>query len=368
MGKRELLIISLFVVAAVGAYRLTAPRSAPSAPGLSWRTLVDSFRPGTSQPRASASRSTNGTIELPEAVTEIRVSGVARVRITGETRRSASFVLQVDASGQDQTAADTAAASPVLRQDRVGTVLALRLEQPRGARTVTALTLTVPERLAVRTEAGPGLGRIEIRAVAAVHLESIVGDVRLGDIAGAVTGTHRNGELVIAGARRVDLSLASSRTVVDAVRDGLSVSSRNGRLQATAVGGPMDLDLTNHQTILDAPAGRVHVIGTGGTLDIRSPRAPVTVDVRRIAVSLRLDRSVPVSILTADAPLTLALVGLPPMTLDASTSDGGHVRLGAVPFTIDPASDTRLLQRVGAGTTPVALRNERADIVIDAAK
>ncbi|MCC7007615.1 MAG: hypothetical protein IT184_02255 [Acidobacteria bacterium] len=359
----------LFVAAGVVAWRFTAPPAPSRAPRLSWTAFRDALRPGGPRPAGSASATTRGTITVAAATTEVRLSNIARLQATGEDRDDIAYELTVDALAATDEAARDAARSATLVEDRVGAVLALRLDRPAGARATAGLIVRLPSRLALRTDGGSGTGRVEISTLASVRLESIVGDVRIADIAGGVSGSHRNGELSIAGAEAVHLSLVSSNAEVRRIRDGVTATARNGRLLLAESDGPIELDVTNEHATIAQAAGSIHVLGSGGTLRMDSPAAPVTVDVRGMAIDLRLARAVPVALLTADAPIHVALIGPPPVTLDASASDGGHVRVASLPIAVQTTgAEMRAAHTFGHGAATVALRNRRADIVIDEMK
>ncbi len=52
--------------------------------------------------------------------------------------------------------------------------------------------------MTVRVEGVQNGSRVAIASVAAAELDGVSGDADLHDIAGGVTGTHRNGDLAIA--------------------------------------------------------------------------------------------------------------------------------------------------------------------------
>ena len=368
MGKRELLIITAFVVMGVAAYQLAAAPTADRRRRFSLATLMDHFREETTGRRASTSVTTEGTIALVPPVGEVRVSSVTKVTIQGADRRDVGYTLTVEASGPDEAAARRQAERTLLTQDLIGSVLSLRANAPREGRQVVSLVLNVPRTLRLRVESAGGGSSLDASDVADLQLDA-VGDVRLSAITGSVTGAHRNGTLSVADAAAIDLTLQNSESSIERTTGVTKLSTRNGHHRITGAGGPVDVVMQNDEVALIRPAREVRVTGTGGSLAIEAPEASVHVDTRRTSVDVVYGRAVPLTILTTDEPLHLLLAGTPSFALDAIATDGGRIvaeSLGVAPEKIN--DETRLAHTVNTGCVPVALRNRRGEIVIGEAK
>jgi hypothetical protein len=375
MGKRELLIVAAFVAMAVAVYEWTAPRAPAGAARFSIAHLVDNVRRAHGG-GGTGSVTHTGTLPVSAALTELRVSGITRLTVAGESRTDIAYALQVDASGADNASALDAAERTAVRPDDLGNVLSIDAAWPppdagrgpgRPARLVTHLTLRVPARLGLHAD---GSRDLDASGVAWVALGSLVGDVRLRAIAGSVTGAHRNGKLTIEGAHAVTLSLVSSETTLTGVGGPIGLLARSGQIHVDAPAGPVAIDATNEDvTIVDA-MDHVLVDGSGGHLTIDRPRGTTTIDVRGTTVDLTLDRPAAVTAFAADAPLRLVVDGAPAVAIDARATDGGTITATGIdaPLRTDGGTTSLAYAFTGGATMRVALRNRHAPIVIDQRK
>lgn len=363
MGKRELLIALAFVAVGLVAYQLTAPAGSRTSRG-PLGGLVDEVRREIRGNPGRASHTHREVISVPRDVTELRLPPATSLTLTGEARHDVAYELTVEAVGPDDGAALAAAREVTLRSDTIGNVLAL-LPVRRVARATSALTVRVPARLAIRIE---GVRRAHIGDVASVHLEGLVGDARLTNVAGAITGSHRNGTLAIDGAETVELTLTGSRATLQGVGRAVQLTARGGEIQIHAPRGEVDLSTTDVEVTIVRPHGRVRLTGTNGQAVVDRPMAETTIDGRRLDVAITLATAVPVTAMTAERPLQLLLDGAVAITIDAATSDGGAIDGTAFDLTPEKSErGERLLHRFG-DAAPVALRNQRAAIVIGRSK
>jgi len=364
MGKRELLIILGFVAAGVVVYQIAAPPNTSTGRGFSLTNFVASMRRDIRGNRANASVTTTGTIALEGSVAEVRLSNVTRVKVTGESRSDIGYELTVESNGPDEGAARENATKATLVQDVVGPVLTLRPSSTsaRNLRQVTGVVLTVPARLAIRVSQGGT--HLEVANVAAVQLDGVVGDVRLTRVNGSVSGTHRNGELGVTDAGAVNLTLVSTKASFESIRGATTINARNGGCRVIDARGLVEIDVVNEEVTLVRPTGPVRVGGNGGKLSIEDPQDAVQIDVRRMSVDATIARAVPLTVIATDEPLRLSLTGTPAIALEAVAVDG---KIDASDFSLTPETtneDSRLRHTFGAGTAPVALRNQRGEIVI----
>jgi hypothetical protein len=364
MGKRELLIITAFVVIGTAAYQLTAEPPAEGRRRFSLANFMDRFREETSGRRASASVTTEGTIALSPGVTEARISSVARVTIRGEGRTDISYALTVEANGPDEDTARQNAARTTLSQDEIGSVLALRANAPREGRQVISLNIAVPAKLLVRVEGTQGGTSLDASNLQSLQLDT-VGDVQLHHINGSIGGSHRNGRIAISDSGAIDLTLQNSEAVLERTSGVARLATRNGHIRISGATGEVELTMQNDEVTIAQSAAPVRVTGSGGSLAIDDPRDTVHVDTRRTAIDVRLARGVPLTILTTEEQLRLQLSGNPSIAIDAIATDGGTISaeaLGVVPETVN--EETRVRHPVNSGSVPVALRNRRGTIVI----
>ncbi len=366
MGKRELLIIVAFVAAGAVAFELTAP-PAPQGRGFSLSRFFQNARRGIRGNSAVASNTVSGEIDLAGSVTELRVEGVNRgVKILGESRKTVAYELRTESDGPDEATALDLAKKTVLKQDAFGSSLSLGVAYPKERNQWAALVLHVPARLSVRLA---GSGGAEASGVADVYLD-LSGSVTVRDVPGAVTGTHRNGDLTVTHAGRVDLNLVSSRSKFADIAREVLLNNRGGRCDITDTHGPIELDETSQEAAIHHSMGPVRVTGSGGHVLIDDPRADVKVDCRRTDVEATLTAAVPVTLLTTDESLRLTLAGRPAVNIDAAASEGGGIHVEDFDAPVKSSEgEQRCSLALGGPTSPrVTLRIARGGIVIRQAK
>lgn len=360
MGKRELLIIAAFVCLGAVAYRVTAPPPKPGERRFSFSGLVDAWRGRGMGRGAQASLTTTGAIPSPTSMTELTVSGAAIVVIAGEPRADIAWSLRVDAMGLDDAAARAAAAGVTLTHDDLGSVVAIGVRAPRGARQNATLTLRVPARLAVRLDAPR---RTTIDHVASARLDNAFADADIQEVAGAVTGTVRNGKLSVTRVGSVDLTIQNANATFTDVRGDAAITVRNGMLQVNRSAGVLTLDATNVFSEIGEPAAAVRATTSGGTLRITDPRAEIRADAHGTKIDVGLSRAVPVTAIASGGAIRLALSDRPAVTIDAVT-DGAAIDASALGLSADRGEHGATLRASLGGSTRIALRSDGGDIVI----
>jgi hypothetical protein len=365
MGKRELLLIVIFVAIGAVAYQLTAPPP-KEGQGFSLSRLWGNARREIQGNQPIASATQTGTIAVGAAVTELRVAGVSRgTQIIGEDRRDIAYELRVESSGPDAATAEGYARRAILKQDNLGPSIALSVTYPREAAQWAALTLHVPSRLAVRLTSGSGARAVNL---ASLELDRVSGITTAETIAGGVTGALTGNELTIAGAGTVNLTLGASRARLSKIARGVTLNTRQGRCEITDSQGPVTIDETNTEVAIANHAGTIRTSGTSGRVTIDNPQQSVEVTVRNAPISLTLRAATAVSVFAAGERVRVLFDGRPAVTLDAVASGGGHVdatEFGLAPEPADPDQEQRLTHAFGTPSAPrVTLRNARGDIVI----
>jgi hypothetical protein len=368
MGKRELLIIAVFVVIGVAAYQLTAPPETGNSRGFSIGRLIDHVRREVRGNNAQASITRRDHIDAPATLTELRISGVTGlVTVTGEDRADISYELQIGSSGPDTQTATQYAEKTIVKRDELGSTVAIRVSYPREARQTSTMQVRVPSRLAVRLEGG---NRAEVTGVATLHLESVIGDVTVRGVARSVSGSHRNGTLVVSAAGSISMTINGSSARFEKIAGAITLNARGGEVTIDQSLGAIELDENNEEITINGPAGPVRVSGNGGRIVIDGPRQEVRIDVRRAEVELTLREAAPLTVLTTEEPLRLIIAGTPSVVVDAIATDGGSISagdFGLTPETIE--SESRVSTTMGAANgARVGLRNQRGDIVIRRAK
>src|SRR5687767_14307606 len=111
MGKRELVLISLFLVVGIIVYQFTAPPPPPGSAGLSFGGLVQKLRREVRGSREAATAQTRQSVAVDAAVRLVRVNLPRNntLTITGSDRADIAVEMQVTARGFDQAEAKAAA-------------------------------------------------------------------------------------------------------------------------------------------------------------------------------------------------------------------------------------------------------------------
>jgi hypothetical protein len=359
MGKRELLIVAAFVIIGAVAYHVTAPPTRAGERGFSLTALREAFRNHGRGPRGRGRATTTGAVGLAAAISELSVSGVSTVLVTAEPRTDVAWTFDVESSGPDDASAERAAKAMVFLHDEMGNVLALAARGPRASGQGTTLRLQVPTRLDVRLD---GARRVTASGLATLRLDNVSGDVDVHDIAGSVTGTHRNGTITISHVGSVSLTLASGGSTISDVRGDTSINLRNGGGHLSDLHGALSLDSGNAVVDVANTAGAARLTVAAGALTVVNPRAEVRIDGRATKVQASLDRAVPLTAIVTGG-MRLELAGDVPITLDA-IADGGTIVASDFGLTPDTGERGATLHHAFGTRARVALRSDGGEIVI----
>jgi hypothetical protein len=360
MGKRELFIILGFVVVGALAYQLTAP--AATTEGFSFSRMWDAMKREVHGNPSRAETTLTGTFEAGPALSEVRFAEVSRLKVLGEDRADLSYELKVESNGPDEKTALEYARRTLLKTDDMGTALSFRIEYPREGRQTSELTVRVPLRIGIRIQGG---SHVEASNLSSVRLEGVSSLVRISGITGSVTGTHRGGELEVAGAGSVRLTLQGSHAKFHEVSQTIGLDLRNAECELTEMKAAVEIEETNSRVTVAQPRGTVRIGGERGRITIEAPAGETRVDVRRAEVEVVLRAAVPLTLVTTDEELRLILEGSPAIVVDAAAPDGSISTPGLDLATETVEKEVRLTHAFGdAARTRASLRNLRGEIVI----
>jgi hypothetical protein len=367
MGKRELLLIALFMIAGAAVYRFTAPPPAPGERSFSAGQLLDHVRRGVRGNRASAETSTTTRHAVDPAVAELKVnSRMGELTIVGENRTDIEAELHVRSNGFDDAEAQRLAAETTLQIDSSGSRLAARVAYPQaGTQRSLRLTLKVPARLQVTLEASGG--PINVTGVAAVELTSTRGEARIRKIGGKVTGTHHGGELLVADSSSVRLTTMGTDLQLERIAGETTLNVRSGDIRVSEPGGPTEIesqgaDITFEK--LQNATGLLRITAVSGSLTMKGLRTEARVDVRNADVEVVLDQAAPLAIYSeggGSIEITPAPGGY---QLDAVAANGD---ITLPEGTLAPTSNGEEHRAAGAvrgGGPTLTIRSARADITL----
>jgi hypothetical protein len=364
MGKRELVLIAIFVVLGVIVYQFTAAPLAPGQQGFSLGRMVQTVRRGVAGGRAHATVETTRTEALDPATTELRVNvRTLNLTVAGEDRADVAFDLKVDSNGIDEADAKRLASAAVLKFDRGGG-LGVSIEFPADGSQQAALTIRMPRRVALRVEnkSGPA----QISNVASADIRGNRGDTTVTSVPGAVTLAHFRGALKIDEVGSLRLTGIGGSGTIAHVRGTTSVDVVGSDLTFTDITGPLDLKGRTTDVRLrgiEALKGPLRLDMQAGLLEIDGLRVETRVDGRGTEMRLGLARAVPLTVYNTgeDISVTPAPGGY---TLDAIATDGD---LRIEDGSLKPSGDDREKRAAGpvrGGGPTITLRTTRGNISV----
>ena len=368
MGKRELLLILAFAIVGVVVYQATAPAPGPNERQFSFSGIVEKVRREMRGNRARSELTTTATHELDPTVTELRVAGsYAEITITGERRETVEARLRVTSTGYDEAEARQLAQETRVKADRAGGALRLTSVYPEPGRQQAFLTLLVPTRLAIRVS--PGAQRTSVTGVASIEAD-VRGESSLRNITGRATLTHRAGNVLIDNVAALKLNCRGSDATVTNVRGEASFTLQSGELNASAIGGPIEVDAQNTEVALkklEDARGPLRVNAVGGSVRLDGLTSEARIDGRNTEVDIEMAKAAAVSVYNeGNEPIEIVV---PPggFVLDAvvtlgrlTVSDDLHSQV-KVPAAGDE-KEQRANGAVRGGGPTITLRANRGDI------
>jgi hypothetical protein len=323
MGKRELLLILVFVVLGAVVYQVTAPPAAPGQSGFSFGRVVENIRREVAGNRANAEITATASHPVPEGIRELRVTlQNTPVTIIGESRTDIASELWVRSTGYDEAEARRLAGEAALTVEPAGPTITVSLKYPRGGSQRGRLQLRVPADMLVLF--GPTNVRLDVTGARGVELESARGDVTIKQIAGAVTVTHRGGDLTIEDAGAVRLNTRGSDVRLTRVTGEAHLVLQAGELRGAELTGPTDIEATSADVLLEKfqqPAGPLRIHAVTGSVIVRGLRGEGRIEGRNAEIDVAIDHPAPLAIFNSNEPVqvTLPTSGF---TLDAVATEG----------------------------------------------
>ncbi len=367
MGKRELLLVVGFLLAGAIVYQATAPPPAPGERSFSWNQVVEHFRQGFRANRASAELLNRSRHDVDPAAVELKIAGRSgAVMIVGQDRPDIEAELLVRSNGEDEDAARRLAGETHLEIETAGTRLSARIAYPEaGTQRALRLTLKVPARLHIIVDDGGNA--LSVTGVAAVDLSAGRGEVKLRDIAGAVSGVHRGGEFTVVDSGSLRLESAGSDLRLQRIAGDVSVRLRGGELRASTLGGAIEIDAQGGEVSIDQiqkARGPLQVTATGGSVAVADLQVEAHFDVRDSDVRIDAAKAAPLTITSQGHGAIEVTPAAGGYELDASTA-GGELTLPD--DTLTPTMDGQAHHAAGpvrGGGPLLRIRTRQADIVI----
>lgn len=320
MGKRELLLIVVFVMLGAGVYQLTAPAAPAGAPGFSLGRLVQHVKSNFGGPRERRMVTRTTTLMPTAGIDTLDLAGLrATVTIAGTDRPDIDVRAEVTLVGMDQGDLQAQEAQLKLNLDAAGTTAVLGVAHASAGRRPRMLVhVEVPSRFKVHLG---GSGSAEIKDVAGLSLDDYEGQLRTDSLAGPVTGEIGPGRADF-GPGAI-LELRTRRGELRAERPAsVTLDSERTTLDFVDAAGPITLKEEFCRMEVRGTGGPVHVTGEGGVITLRDVRHPLTIDGDRLTVDAEL--AIPVATVITiendDVELTLPRDG--GVQLEASSDQG----------------------------------------------
>jgi hypothetical protein len=360
MGKRELVLIGVFIVIGAVLYQVTAPAGADGR-GFSWRGLADSMRRAAASHREYAGDERREPLRIAPEIAELRITGAAHVRLEGTDGETAELQFQVFSTGADEQEARGLAAATTLRTQPSGDILSLEFTYPRDGRQRTSLTVRAPRRLRARVSRTT---QLEVRDLAGLELDNTRGETSVTGLTGVLRGSQTGGVLALEKIQEIDLVLRRADTRLAQVSGPARLNLTAGQLNGREMQGRIDLTATRADVELEQPGGMLAAELTQGRLDVTGLAHEARVDARGAQLRLELARAVAVTAITSDESITLRLPGDAGFTLDL-TVDDGDIRLPEHAPGVSVVDRTRQARGALRGGGPtLALRTTRGDIIV----
>jgi hypothetical protein len=366
MGKRELLLIAAFAVVGAIVYQFTAPPPAPGETSFSFGQIIEHVRRGVRGNRASAEGTTTTTHPVDAAVTELRLNlRSGEITVVGEDRNTIEAELFVRSNGFDEAEAQRLVNESVLKVDRAGTSVVMRVEFPHAGSQRARLRLKVPARLQARLD--PTSGPLKVSNVASVELGSSRGETAISGIQGRVSGTQRSGEIAVVDSGSLKLTTVGCDVRLERIRGEASLNMRSGELKASEIGGPIDLDTTGTDVQLeklDKTTGILRITATSGEVSVKGLRTEGRIDVRNARVDAVIDRAAPLAIYSeGGSPVEIT----PPAggyQLDAVASDSSITLPAGTLQVTSTGQERRATGPVRGGGPTITIRTTRGPITV----
>ena len=320
MGKRELLLLVVFVVLGVGVYQVTAPAAPADAPGFSLGRLVQFAKAHFHGSRERRTVTRAASLAPAEGVTTVDIGEFrGTVIVEGSDRADVQVHLEATLAGID--ADDLNAQQDALRLtlENSGPTLAVRVPfEHRGRRQRFELRVLMPKSLTAQLT---GRASAEVRGIAGLHLEEFEGELTTESLAGPVTGDLHDVRAEFGVGAVLNLETRNGRLRAEAPRE-VTIDGERGSIEIIDPAGPVTLKTDYCRMEVRGTGGPVKVTGEGGTIDLREVTDPLHIEADRLTVSAELQTPAPATILIENDTVEVTLPRKGGVQLDASIEDG----------------------------------------------
>ena len=376
MGKRELLLVGVFIVLGAVVYQVTAPPADPARPGFSIGRLISEMRREVRGQRESAEDTRTTSIPVPASVTEVRVNlRSATITVTGEDRADIVADFHVRSSGYDKAEAERLVKESQLLVDEAGALIILSGKFPEAGRQTPTLTLKVPKRLGIRLDEKNG--PLKVDSVGSVTVGPSTGETTITNIAGDVAVSQRGRIITIENVGGLRLTASANAEVkIGTVRGNTTLTLQSAEVRGESLGGGLEVESRNSDVRLEKLeklSGSVRLNVNLGELTLSGIATDARMDGRRAEIRIEMAAAVPLAVYNDAEPVevTLPKAGLridavasdARISLDPALQEGG-LKVDAPAETPGSPREERVTGVIAGGGPLVTLRNNRGDIVL----
>ena len=370
MGKRELVLVAIFLAVGIVVYQLTAAPPPPGSEGFSVGGIFQRMKREVQGSRESAVAEVREKMAVDSTVRLVRINFPRPndLTIVGTDGDEIQVEMQVTARGFSQAEAKAAADAAKIKLDRTSEAVAISTIWPdRGGRqgvgfiNTGTVKLSLPKRLQIRLE--PHGGKLLVENVGGIEVMGSRGETRIVRSAGHVALGHTGGKLEIDGVPSLKLTARNSNGSIKNVGGTLSLDATGAELEIRDVVGLLEIEARNSEIVIDAsklsrPPFRYN--GTGGMLRLTNLKTESRIDGRNVELDVALSAAAPVTIYSTGEDISVIA---PPggYSVDAVSTEG---RILLDDETLKPSGEgeQRVTGPVRGGGPGLTLRATRADI------
>lgn len=360
MGKRELLLVVLFVVLGTVLYQATAPPAPEGSGGFSLRDIFRAARGHFGDRSATRTVTREAQLTVPADVDTVALEDFrGRIEVTGTDEAVIDAAVEISLRGIDEADLGQQEAGLSMQLETQGTLATVALGyREGGARPDHTLRLRVPRRL--RLKLG-GRGVAQVTGLAGAEFDTYRGDLFVEEMTGPVTGTQREGRAEFGPGGTIDLE--TERGTLRVVRPAsLTLHSETTDVEVLDAEGPVTIDQERCTIEVIGGTGPIGVKGEGGTIKLRNVASAVDIDAERLTVSMTMAEAVPVrlAIVADDVDVTLPAAGV---ELAAEVADGELRVPAALTSTTDGATQ-RATGTLNGGGPRIGLTVTRGSLTV----
>lgn len=373
MGKRELVLVALFVAAGVVVYQFRAAPPPPGSEGVSLGGIFQKLKREVrgAQESATATSAQTRRVDVSVKLVRLNLPRNNALVITGADRDDVAVEMQVTARGYNPAEAKAAADAAKVSVEAAGDAIAITTTWPMrqnnqsGFISDGTITVSLPKRMQIRIE--PHAGKLNISDVAGVEVMGQRGETRIARIAGHVALNHTGGRLEIESVPSLKLTARNSNAKLRAVAGMVTMETTGAEMEMQEIGGPIEIEARNTEIVLDAAKllkAPLRYNGTGGRLRVSGLRTESRIDGRNVEFEVELAAAAPVTIYSTGEDIR---VTAPPggYTLDAVATEGDITSEdSSITATPGDSPDARVTANIRGGGPPLTLRSTRARIDI----